>query len=330
MLRVLKTHSQVVAAVLIYCVIRIFGWSDINVSHDSYVGVMDNLLEAGFDGGVDSHFQIPLRFFLFFSGFGVGPDVIGFVLGLGIIFLTFRFQRPAFFFTFCFFLFFPSYFLGLGDPGKEVFLTYFTIFTTWLLGRGRIFWASVVMMVYALGFRIYFVPISVALAFCSIRNTAIKIILAILFILFGLILLAFYSDEVFDVVVGYMSRRDYGYWTDDVRRTVFKNLVEMEGGMDVVVNYFYAFFKINFPILFGFNVKDCVLQVYTIFVITVMVLGVRNRIIIAYSLVVNFLVYPFFEPDYGSYFRHLVSIFPLYIYLLSELNKKRFWRLKNV
>lgn len=92
-------------------------------------------------------------------------------------------------------------------------------------------------------------------------------------------------------------------------RTAFINLVKPDGLETFPINYVYAFWRLNFPIFSGIGPKEIYLFIMLCGYVALMVTGLRSgnsrvswpaALFLAHMLVLNI-----FEPDLGSYLRHL-------------------------
>src|SRR5690606_16251863 len=106
-------------------------------------------------------------------------------------------------------------------------------------------------------------------------------------------------------------------------RSAFMNLVPTRDAFDFLVNYFYAVLRLNLPILFNPAPQEVFLMLNVGIYGWLAYIGcsvrdpaVRFPVVLFISHV---LVLTIFEPDLGSYLRHLSSVF---IYLLPALS---FW-----
>jgi len=116
-------------------------------------------------------------------------------------------------------------------------------------------------------------------------------------------------------------------------RTAFLNLMTPDNAGAFIVNYFYAFAKLNLAPLFYFGVKEIwlmsVLSIYFYFIYK----GIRSEdkklVICSSVLIAHIAVYTLFEPDLGSYLRHLSSAFlyltPIMIYVFNKRKAKKIY-----
>tara|TARA_A100001015_G_scaffold134815_1_gene149602 strand:+ start:1671 stop:2642 length:972 start_codon:yes stop_codon:yes gene_type:complete len=310
----------------LYVVVIIFGIKDAALSHDEYVGMMAELLENGAGGDLDYSFFWAYKFFSSFSSLGISPELMATALGFLILYFSFYYKLTLVEFIVLFILFLPAFFMNLGKPSKEFFVTVFFLVSMHFYTRGNYISAAVFVVVYAVLFRIYYLPLAAFLLYFSILDGRLKILILLSAVFTLLVTGLMYAQNVIDFIGDIQARRDVGYFSSgDVRRTGFYNLYSVADISGILLNYIYAFLKINLPMLFSFQLKDIFLQVYVVLVLFLNLRAIKVYYL-AIPLMVNFLVYPIFEPDLGSYLRHIASIYPLYfaLYLLWRDNTINF------
>ena len=119
-------------------------------------------------------------------------------------------------------------------------------------------------------------------------------------------------------------------------RTSFINPLEISSHTNFLINYFYAFFRLNFPIFFQFTFKEIFHTLIIIGSLYIFFFKKINYKYVNYSFVINlkiiifahFIVLWLFEPDLGSYLRHLLSYYPLLLFFTlnfftNQLNEKK-------
>lgn len=315
----LLRHKQLVFVLLVYTAFFSLGLNSVQLSHGEYVGVMSNLLEAGSGEQLDYNFFIALAVFNAFGAVGISPQLLAILVGYIIVFLSFSKERSLILFCFLFFVFCPSLFMNLGKASKELFITLFMFLSCFFLIRNKNCLAGLAVICYGGLFRFYYLPLGFLISVGSIKRSK-RMFFYLFSITVCLIFFGFFEEKIFSILKETMIRRDFGYMNDDgLRRTVFKNLMPLNDWSSFFINYFYAFARMNFCIFFDFGVKDLFLQLYSLFIMVFILLAFYLRNIIAFPLLVNFLIYPLFEPDLGSYLRHLASIYPLYFYLIESV-----------
>ncbi|MGH7076096.1 MAG: hypothetical protein ACREFD_18140 [Stellaceae bacterium] len=112
--------------------------------------------------------------------------------------------------------------------------------------------------------------------------------------------------------------------------TAWLNPLSGNSVFDFLGNYFYAAVRINFPILFHIRAQETFLTIFSIAWLRLLVAGFRSSnpiarmaaCLIAAHMTVEFI----FEPDLGSYLRHISSTVPLILPLLAALDAEQFTR----
>lgn len=311
-------ERRVSLMIFLYVVFIVFGLKNIALNHDDYVGMMAELLENGSGGELDFSFYFSYKFFSAFSSLGVSPEFLATILGFFVLYYSFYCKLDFFDFIVLFILFLPAFFMNLGKPSKEFFVAVFFLAAFHSSIRGKYLVGALFVVLYAILFRVYYMPMAIVFLYFTIKNGRIRFFAQLMFFLALLVGFACYFDKVVDFIGGVQARRDVGYFSsDDVRRTGFYNLYSVADFYGVFLNYCYAFFRINLPLLFDFQLKDLFLQFYVCFILMVNFIA-RKVYFLSIPLFLNFLIYPVFEPDLGSYLRHLASVFPIYfaLYLL--------------
>lgn len=310
--------NRVALMITLYLIVIIFGLKDVALDHSDYVGMMAELLVHGAGGELDYSFYFSYKFFSSFTNLGVSPELLATVLGFVILYCSFYYKLSAVDFFVLFLLFLPAFFMNLGKPSKEFFVAVFFLVALHSCARGRYLWGAVFVILYAILFRVYYMPLGFVFLYFVIKDGRIRILILLMFLFALFIIISCYFDKVVDFLGGVQARRDVGYFSSaDVRRTGFYNPYPVFDFYGIFLNYCYAFLKINFPVIFSFQLKDVFLQTYVIMVLIVNFMA-RKVYFLAIPLFINFMIYPLFEPDLGSYLRHLSSVFPLYfaLYLL--------------
>lgn len=109
-------------------------------------------------------------------------------------------------------------------------------------------------------------------------------------------------------------------------RTAFNNPLIPDSFFNFVYNYIYAILRLNFGFFFNYGLRDLIFMVYPLIYMYYVFNGLKEIIgknFIAASLIAShILVISLFEPDTGSYARHLSSTLPyLAIIIASRFNK---------
>lgn len=302
----LYRYRYSILIVLASSVFTVFGLSGFQKQHDDHASVMLNLLEGG--GEADSFFAIPIYVFSFFDMVGVGAGVASILWGLLLIAYQAKDVVAAKDFLVVLFLLLPGPMLYLGMPSKELFFLTFLYLFLWSYRLGNKF-SVLFLVIYSVLFR-YYILIFPVFYYLSSR-------FFVLWVLLGLsLLIGFcYEEKLLEILWRIMYRRDISYDLHyfDVRSGWYNPISEY-GWFSFFYNYMYAFLKLNFPILFEVTVKELYLQSYLLVIFYVIYAG-RKCFVLVFPLIVMFFFYPLFEPDLGSYLRHLSSWYPVFIYL---------------
>ncbi len=114
-------------------------------------------------------------------------------------------------------------------------------------------------------------------------------------------------------------------------RSAFANLLPIESAWAFVVNYFYALIRLNFAFFINPGAREAFLELNLIFyafaIVTAFRHGSRRARTAATLILAHLIVLTFFEPDLGSYIRHLSSTLPFAAIPLVEYFSRRRWRL---
>jgi len=119
-------------------------------------------------------------------------------------------------------------------------------------------------------------------------------------------------------------------------RTSFINPLEITSHTNFIINYIYAFIRLNFPIFFDLTFKEIFHTIIIVGSFYIFFFKKINYQLSNYNFVNNikllmlahFMVLWLFEPDLGSYLRHLLSYYPLLLFftvnfLNNKLNEKK-------
>lgn len=170
--------------------------------------------------------------------------------------------------------------------------------------------------VFALLFRQYYYLIIVAfLGLCLLRTLPSALQVAAMMV--GVVALAFVPSDIFhqlqharDSVNAFRIGRDIAG-----ARTAFVNVVEPGGYGNFLINYGYAIARLHLPFLFGqFRMQEAYLLMNLAAYGWLVWTGLRSRDRLVQTpvllVVSHFTVLMLFEPDLGSYLRHLSSALP--------------------
>jgi hypothetical protein len=181
---------------------------------------------------------------------------------------------------------------------------------------------------YAIIFRQYFFLISAAFAGIMIFRRS-PVTIKIIIIICTLLIMYFLPESIYkdlhdarDLVNRFrIGVSGSGY------RTAFVNLVPADGLFNFLTNFGYAIIRLNFPVIFTPTPKEILLtaNVLVLGYLTVVGLSSNDRRIWrpASLFVAHFLVLMIFEPDYGSYLRHIMTSAPLLGPALLMLGSKK-------
>jgi len=303
---------------LLYCsLFTVFGLAGFHAIDGDHVSVMAVLLENG--GQPDRFFALPILIFSIFKGVGVSADSLATLWGLVLTYFMFRRVDSFRLFGFCMVAYSPAPMMYLGIASKELFLITFLMFFLWGVDLGRRKLSVAVMVLYSLLFRMYILFFVAGYVLRQLRPFYVFVLSLASVFLF----LLFY-DEFLASVSDVIYRRDVFYdLRSDVVRSTWFNPSSEEGWCGVLYNYLYAFFRINFPVFFFWGMKEIYLQFYVVFsFLSVFVCFLVSRDSsrwVCVGVFLMYILYPFIEPDLGSYLRHLSSWFPITVWCLFRV-----------
>ncbi|HEY3596903.1 MAG TPA: hypothetical protein VGL08_05220 [Paraburkholderia sp.] len=216
----------------------------------------------------------------------------------------------------------PCVFFNLFVASKDTLVVLMSLLIVWAARRQRAWFAPVVAaslyIGYALLVRRYFLLI-VALA-CGIAlfrraSTRWKIVLAIasmgtIFVLPDVVYFALLHPR--DMAVDYLT-----YQSPFGARTSFYNPLEPTSFVAFCVDYLYASARLNLALLFSPGLKELAMQLFVGLAVLPALRGAPRRLGVAQRvaretcaclLLAHIGVSMLFEPDLGSYIRHLSSV----------------------
>lgn len=319
----LRIKIQVVfatVALVLFFLLFLLKSTGLTSGSEDLKSVMLLLLEN--DGDGDAFFRIPILVYQTVGNFGVSSDL--FALFWGAVLTYFSFYRDFELKNFCIglFLFIPAPLMYMVMPSKELFLLSFMLLWINLYDRGKVLNSIFLVLFYSIIFRYYFLICFVSSLLA--RYLKYRIILFKLLLLILLPSLLFFHDKIFYSLSAVVSRRDISFDLHyGVIRSSFENILTPDTWVNLIINYIYAFFRLNFIVLFEFGIKELFLQIYVFLAFYVACISFVKHPILVAMFFGMFVFYPIFEPDLGSYLRHLSSWFPLLTYLLSENISKR-------
>jgi hypothetical protein len=222
---------------------------------------------------------------------------------------------------------------------KDLLLFLLTSTFLWFVGKGKktlIFWCLLVVL-YAIFFRAYWVII---VFYFLLIHYAINYKVKYVYILISAPVLLFILSILFSVILGV----DLDHFRMEVNEHRLTGLHEdsrtmilpyVYGGGLIIswLNAFVTWIFLMFPIpLIMLKSPYYVINAMFIMFIFMGLLRalkiiskneVDNKIIASFSLVYSFsVIQSIFEPDYGSFLRHLAPIFPLIVFVLLSVKKK--------
>lgn len=113
-------------------------------------------------------------------------------------------------------------------------------------------------------------------------------------------------------------------------RTAFTNLLPIDGAWSFTVNYVYALIRLNLAFFLDPGPKELFLELNVAAYFLAIFSGFRQGSRIARNaaslLLAHVIVLTFFEPDLGSYMRHLASTLPIAAIPIAEYFSRRKWR----
>jgi hypothetical protein len=220
----------------------------------------------------------------------------------------------------------PAVMLCLFGPNKEILVFCMSGFIVLLHVSGRqsvteTISAIVLYLLYGLTVRSYYYLIIATYVATLLWMTRIME-LRIAMVGMSAILIMLMPDEIYHVI---QSARDtpvayLKHTSTHVIRTLIENPFPPAGFLSFLLNYFYSFFACIFPLFVDSTIKELILIAFNATCVFRVVIGLRSKVQAASSLsclfLSHFLVLLLFEPDLGSYLRHLSSAV---LYLLPSL-----------
>lgn len=237
------------------------------------------------------------------------------------IFNVLRWSRGIISISLASFLCFSPILLVLSLFIKDTFYLPFMMAALWILTQVRSSVAATiatatVIVIYALIFRQYFLIVAALfLGLVIFRKMSwaprIVVLLAVPIILLFIpkelyVTLQEQRDIVNQLRVGFSGSGN---------RTVFLNYMRPDGLYSFLINYGYAFLRLNFPVFFGGGgAKEIFLMVNILLYGWLLWIAVRARDARiwrpALLFMAHFLTLMLFEPDLGSYLRHIGTSLP--------------------
>ena len=150
----------------------------------------------------------------------------------------------------------------------------------------------------------------------AVLNLVERIVGADRFDVAGIAVLLLLPADVFQALQGPRDAVNIGrlYDAEAVVRTSFLNPFPPTDALAFVANYAYALTRLNVPILFSPAPQELALTLYMLLCGWLLVAALRADSSPARILSALFIAHaaflPFFEPDLGSYFRHVSVVAP--------------------
>lgn len=309
-----KIRSTVMATILVYCISISIDYT----SGGNGFSMIDKLV-AGGGSEIDKFHYIPVLFFRFLKSVGIPPILFSTIVSAGIVMYLFWDEKYFFKYILKIFLISPALILYLGDPRKELFqFIFLCIFYKYAL-LNKNYMAASSIFIYAILFRYHYIVLSIA-TFLEVlkRKKTRNLYIAICAFISFLSLLAF-QEQLFVFLKDLVERRDVGYSIHygDVR-TAFKNPVIIEDWWSLGHCYFTAIIRLNFPLYFSFNIREILMQFYIIVFFVVLFARWSVAMHVSVGIIWIIMIFWIYEPDYGSYLRHISSLCPL-LFILTDI-----------
>ena len=220
----------------------------------------------------------------------------------------------------------PAVLLSLFGPSKEILVFCMSILIVLSYNSDQSSTAkmlSTVLLYLAYGFTVrsyYFLIIAtyVVILLWTTRITELRIVIVGM----AAITIVLIPDEIYHVL---QSARDSSivylkYTSPHIIRTLIENPFSPAGFLSFLLNYSYAFMVCVFHLIIDCTPKEFILIIFNLVCAFLLVVGFRSENKAACSLsclfLAHFVVLLLFEPDLGSYLRHLSSAV---LYLLSSM-----------
>jgi hypothetical protein len=288
--------------------------------------VIDSLVESGAAAG-DLEGSYGFTALVYAS---LGSNVVAFIALTGVAALWFggvaiRSNRGmmAYFFLSC-----PAILFGLLSPQKEVIFTFFLVLMLLALRFARsvylyCFLIAVFYCIYAALVRQYFFLIVFVFFLIIIFLRSSPLVRVMLIVAAGFSFFLLPSSVLESVAAARdIANRLRILENPDNARTAFLNVCDVRTHFGFFCNYAYAFVRLNFGFLFGLDVSSIAVFLYVVFCVRIFFVAQRNLSESLMSNSVGILLVLFcshvvvlhiFEPDLGSYLRHLSSAFLLFV-----------------
>jgi hypothetical protein len=231
----------------------------------------------------------------------------------------------------------PGILLFMTRPQKETIVLIMTVIVLWTIRSIRSFFikiciVSLIYFIYAIFMRqYYFIILAVFLLFifsASLSNFLRTSNGAFLTIIIPLIIISLMivPESIFIETQGARDLVNQHY--DRESRTAFLNPFPTTNGLYFILNYLYSFLRLNFSIFFTFSYKEIFHMASIFFISRLFIAGFKedkysNAKICTQLSLSHILVLMIFEPDIGSYLRHVTSIFVYFTPMIILCNMKK-------
>lgn len=210
----------------------------------------------------------------------------------------------------------PGVLMGMIQPQKDVFFGLVIFYVLWIARKykedsSKIIYGWILgYAIYGIAMRQYFILILILfLLSLSLRKVArMWFIWLFIICLIGTMIV---DREYMIMIQGTRDEVNFFRGVDEQQRTAFVNpYPQIENFLQFWGNYFYAFYRLNIPIIEFPKIQGIILQFIVIFYLylTLIALSIKNsqnHRNMGLLFLVHFIFYPMFEPDLGSYLRHL-------------------------
>ena len=230
----------------------------------------------------------------------------------------------------------PAMVLFLVRPQKETVVLLLTMLVLYiarspfLLPKFKVIIIAIIYILYGLAVRKYYLlilPVFLYLHFSSNWPWLVKVAMCLV----SIILLFFLPADFFLKTQGMRDVVNYYLGTDlRIIRTAFKNPFYADNALHFILNYLYAAIRLHIPIIFTLSYKEFLHIITVVIFARFIIIGkdakkciesqICSQLIFAHILVLII-----FEPDLGSYLRHLTSVF-LYLtpmFILYDKHKHK-------
>jgi hypothetical protein len=310
------------ATVVIYFIIQLGMKSFFSDTAGGDVGTVERLAESG-DFGGGAYGMTALIYSIF-------PEYLKMpvVYISGVLFILFCFSKihNAKYAILMSFLCFSPIMMAIGTFQKDLILVWFTLPMSILIFRSTSIRACFLVLAffyitYAIIFRIYFLIIFfgvVYLYLLFVLPVYVKtIMLTALFVVFLLVPVELLYDLQAPRDVANI-KRIYSHGRDGAR-TAFMNPFEINGIVSFMKNYLYSYWKMDLSVFVSLSIKEIYLFLNLVCYYSIAFWAVfsncRKCKMLGFVILSHILVLHLFEPDSGSYLRHLSSTLP-YVALL--------------